>query len=347
MSNPVNAGGFLSTTPIKEANNTFKNCYYDKQATAMREWVAGDNKTVTGSTGIVGVLTSTTTKAGTGLASGSNGSGASKGFRGFTDNSKWVFTPEHYPQLAVFANASTANWLTAERADLVKAYSLASTATVFLNTWDTGYDWDNNGVRSANQLSYNRTLASTGKTNHKGHAESYDTVREIVSDAPVTSTANWEHMIPGGAPADWDNNGQADGHAMDISGSGGIVIQGPGMDWFKISETVNGQTGYRPIRLISYMRLDAGPDRLLTAGTSYNHRSDVSLTMMDKVTDNRVVACMTARYGPRPRPAATLAAASSGRCLPRSWREATRHPRTPGSTPRSGAPSRMPTAALW
>lgn len=285
LDNPVDIGGFFSTGSNAD-DSVSSNCYYDKQTTAMREWVSGKDKQLAG---VTGVLTTDTSDAGGHTVSGLTSQPGSQGFTGFSDDTQWYYQAEHYPQLNAFANATSSDWGTVERANLVRAYSKASTSTVFLNTWDEGYDWDDVGVRTKDVVSYDRELAATGKSDHKGNVLTYDTVREITTDAPVTSASSWVQMIQGGAPTDYDGDGTADGAAMDITGSGGIKIKSPGLDWWRIGETSGGQEGWRPIRLISYMDIDAGSDKTLKPGVIYDHRDDVSLTMMDKITDNLVV----------------------------------------------------------
>jgi len=284
LGNPVSVGGFAVSSGIPAIN-----CYYDKQTTAMREWVAGDAKTTSG---VTGVLTSTTGKAGTGLASGTVGGSSDLGFKGFSDNSQWAYTPEHYPQLAVFADASAAAWGSADRANAVKAWSLAATSTVFLDTWDKGYDWDADGVRSVDVQSYDRILSDAGKASHAGNRYTYDTVREIVTDFKATNigATDWSQMIPGGALTKVITSESTTpvGNSISISAGKGKVNT-PGLDWYKVSETVNGQTGYRPLRLIAYMNVEAGADKDVASGELYNHRSDVGLTMMDTITENLVV----------------------------------------------------------
>ena len=273
--NSTKQGGFAELSPSDSSR--WQNCYYDKQTSAMREWAAGDSRRVAG---VTGVLT-TDAKGATGLTSAPG----SSGFTGFGDNTLWSYQAEHYPQLNVFANASSADWGSPERAELVRAYSLASTSTVFLNTWDSGYDWDGNGVRTKDPVSYNRLVTK----DHKGEIGTYDTVRDITTDAPVTASASWSQMIPGGAPVDYDGDGTADGAAMDVSASAGIEVKSPGMDWWRIGAASGGQEGWRPIRLISYMDVDAGADAVKSPGQSYDHRADVELTMMDSITEDLVV----------------------------------------------------------
>ncbi|MDR1712921.1 MAG: prealbumin-like fold domain-containing protein [Coriobacteriales bacterium] len=290
LDDPQDVGGFISVsdTSIMKCLDAaaLNHCYYDKQTTAMREWTAGDARSLAG---ITGVLTSSCDKAGVGLASGGYGGSNDAGFSGFTDNSQWVYTAQHYPQLAVFANASAADWGSDARVASVQANSLASAATVFLDTWNSGYDWDDNGVRSLTENSYNRTLASTGKSDHKGNLLTYDTVREIVTDAPVTNTASWEQLIPGGAPVDENSDGVADARAMDVSAADGIQVLNPGMDWYRIREYSGSTSGSRPIRLIAFQRIEAGPDVTVAGGELYDHRRAVELTLMKSVTPNLVV----------------------------------------------------------
>ncbi len=441
LDGPENVGGFLSndysdiTSPsvrrIGVVNTSvLHHNYYDKQTTAMREWVTGDLKTLAG---VTGTLTTTTGKNGNGLASGTDPADATSGFTGFSDNTDWVFRAQHYPQLSVFTSASAANWKTQERADQVKAWSKASAATVQLNTWDEGYDWDENGVRSVDTISYDRTLASTGVGDHKGEQFTYDTVRDIVTNFRVTNVAanetQWNKLIAGGAktadslwftqnilpssisgsadynastkkqtlfdedaasyyrssakptvaapvqivfqlsspkaintyklqsstlantfdPKNWTFQGSNNGtswttldtqtdtvffernhsqlylfendteyayYRLSITANngaagvslaemeigmlnlqqGGIevengngVVNRPGIEWFRVYETHEEEVGYRPLRLLCLMNINAGQDKTVQAGEKYNHRSDVELIMLDTVSENLVV----------------------------------------------------------
>ena len=274
-----NVGGFVT---IKSNLHTYNNCYYDKQTTGMREWASGDQKTLSG---VTGLLTSTSTKSGAGMASGSNFG---------LSSTAWTHTAGHYPQLEVFASATAANWGSVTAASLVRAASSVSTATVFLNTWDEGYDWDNSGVRSADKVSYNRPQDGTP---HKADKYTYDTVREIISPFTVTNDGTWSELIPGGAKTKMKLVGALQGTESKnvvIAGGKGTVA-GPGMNWFSVTNA--GSTGNtplsRPLRLIGYMSIDAGNDRIGSSavpdGTRYNHRKGVTLTMMDEITDNLVV----------------------------------------------------------
>lgn len=276
VDNSTHQGGF--TTQIDAQPTTWTNCYYDKQTTAMREWTDGNRREVNG---VRGVLTSSTSKGGTGLASGTYGGADDKGFRGFSNNAEWVFTEEHYPQLAAFTNANSSGWISEEAANMAKAYSKASTATVFLDTWDNGYDWNTYGVRTSSKVSYDRA----GGFSHKGGSNTYDTVREIISPFEVTNTS-WTEMVSGGLNVS-DQEGITKDTIKISNGKG--KVNNPGMNWYQVSESVEGQTGYRPLRLIAYMMVDAGEDKDVEAGTLYNHREDVRMSMMDTITDNLVL----------------------------------------------------------
>jgi len=285
MNEVTGYGGFASG--IGAYPTTINNCYYDKQTTAMREWKAGNVRDGSAADilqmpNLKGVLTTDTDKAGTGLTSSPNSNGGGKNsFTGFSNsNSGWVFQPGYYPQLAVFVNSGVS---VAVKGDFQRAVSLASTATVFLETWDEGYDWNADGVRSATEQSYNRNV---GSDTHKGSQLTYDTVREIVSDFRVTPGTSWTQQIPGGAPA--QSSGGVHGDNIVISAPNG-TIKSPGLDWYDVSATVSGQTSKRPLRLVAYMLVDAGESKAVTSGEYYDHRDDVELTMMDTITDNLVV----------------------------------------------------------
>ncbi len=336
MSGPVNIGGFISSYGgmQREDNghnyadgkrlDAFSYCYYDKQTTAMRGWLAGDVNTemysgssVSNSLGkdaegnsdsIIGVLTTETDKEGSGLADGT----LPTHFSGNT----WIARTNYYPQLAVFANAGAGTW-GSEKAALVQAYSLASVSTVLLDTWDTGYDWDAYGIRSTgDELSYNRSYTS----DFKGNQYTYDTVRDIISDFTATGDGNmYTYMIVNGTdgkgayseivqqtvydqhvPGVGDQSGTYTGSVEIRNGDGSLYsgdINEPGVEWYRIARTTGGQTGWRPIRLIAYMHINAGDDRIydegdqqkLKNGDLYDHRDDVKLTVMNSLPENLVV----------------------------------------------------------
>ena len=284
-----NVGGFVTTK--NDELHAYTNCYYDKQTTAMREWAAGNTKNLPG---VTGLLTSTSPKnktganpKGNGMASGSNFGLGSAG---------WTYTAGHYPQLNVFADATPTDWGDKKVAPLVRAASSASTATVFLNTWDKGYDWDNSGVRSADKVSYNR---SPDGTLHRADKLTYDTVREIISPFTVTD-GTWKELITGGAKTKMklvDALQVTESKNVVIAGGKGTVA-GPGMNWFSVTNEdpqSSRASLSRPLRLVGYMSIDAGNDRTEAAknavkdGGTYDHRRGVTLTMMDEMTDNLVV----------------------------------------------------------
>lgn len=313
------------------------NCYYDKQTTAMREWVSGrfnsaydedddelnDNEY---DIAIMGVLTTDSEKFGTGLTSVPNtevethtedvDKDASTvdpeyGFIGFTSDSDWVYTTEeHYPELAVFANATSDGW---DNPELVKAYSLASTATVLLDTWDYGYTWDTDtGIRSDSKELYFGTY--DGLDDHVADRYTYDTVREVVSNSSITDTATFEEMIEGGiktqsymyADIEYDTdknitnkddldessyNGDA---AFDLDNdSDSLTVMAPGIDWYDITESSGDEVGSRPIRLISFMSVDAGYDQVLSADDLYDHKDDAYFTMIDTIKQNMIISLDT------------------------------------------------------
>gem|GEM_PF-2385873 len=313
---PASVGGFasmkhdLSRIVSNTANGSdalsvrIQYCYYDKQTTAMREWTVGTDKNYMAQSftdtnvssaynGVRGVLTSSTIKAGTGLASGSYGTISDLGFRGFSNNTLWSYQPQHYPQLRSHAAPTTGDgWLAKELAT-VEAWSKASTATVFLDTWKEGYEWDSNGVRTPEKTTWN---SRPGGTNHEGGIYTYDTVRDIITDFPVTKIAAndtaWTKQIPGGAPSwvsGWHGGFQTTDHIFINDDIGHVSIEHPGLDWYDVSEFVAGKKGHRPLRLISYMSVDAGEDQTIMSGDTYNHRLDVELAMMDNLKDNMVV----------------------------------------------------------
>lgn len=288
MDSPGSIGGFAAQKNM-HMTTTLSHCYYDKQTTAMREWITGDSKTLSGVTGVLTTDTQDSSGATIHGLVGQPGSAGEQGFTGFSDNSQWVYHDQHYPQLAVFANATASGWGDTDTANLVKAYSAASTATVFLNTWDKGYDWDETGVRTQSEVSYDRTNAA-GVT-HKGDVTTYDTVREITTDFTVSYSAEhqskWSELIAGGAKVNAD--GQIRNDTVDIDNQGHGTVTHPGMNWYQVEATVSGQTGYRPIRLIAFMTVDAGADKTVYSGVTYDHRDDVSLHMINTLVDNLVV----------------------------------------------------------
>lgn len=298
------------------------NCYYDKQTTAMREWVSGRyNSTDTThlyEIDITGVLTSDTDKYGTGLASGNVGTAHTDeddtsitdvefGFIGFTDDDDWTYTEEHYPQLDVFAEASADDWSNPE---LVQAYSLASTATVILDAWDYGYNWGEDGIRSDEKELYSGTFATLA--DHIGDRYTYDTVREVVSNASITDSATFTEIVDGGiltqsygddVEIEYDDSknilNKDELTATEYNGIKAftlnntadlLTVDAPGIDWYEIEEEVDEEIGSRPIRLISFMKVDAGEDQVFTAADTYDHKLDATFTMIDTLKENMVIS---------------------------------------------------------
>ena len=290
LSNPQDTGGF--SAKFSPSNSALTNCYYDKQTTAMREWASGNQKTLPG---VTGLLTSTSDKNKT--AANPNGYGMASGSDFGLGSAGWKYTIGHYPQLEVFATATAADWGGEAAASLVRAASSVSTATVFLNTWGEGYDWDNFGVRSSGKVDYNRDVADG--TLHKAGKLTYDTVREIISPFTVTD-GTWSELIPGGAKT------QMRAATLSSPATKNVVIKAdntgtvedPGLNWFSVTNADpqgSGASLSRPLRLIGYMSIDAGNNRTVAEsnavedGRTYDHRKGVTLTMMDEITDNLVV----------------------------------------------------------
>lgn len=340
--NTENVGGFVgydqtyANDDYPNAMNyttVYTNCYYDKQTTAMREWVSGRYNSADSDNpyeiDIIGVLTSDSDKYGTGLISepaeahtdvynedGSYVEDPEFGFIGFSVDADWVYTTEeHYPELSVFSNATDAESGSWANPELVEAYSLASTATVILDTWDYGYEWyedeDGNWVRTDTKVLYYGTY--DGLDDHLADRYTYDTVREIVSNASITSTATFTEMITGGIdtssywydeddPIEYDEDKEItnidDLIASDYDSEDtfylsntydSLTVTAPGIEWYDITESAGDETGSRPIRLISFMLVDAGDDQYLTASDYYDHKDDASFTMIDTIKQNMVI----------------------------------------------------------
>ena len=269
------AGGFVANFSDVV---TFTNCCYDKQTTAMREWVSGDRNTQKGQSinGITGVLTTSTEKGGGGLTDG-NGL---------------------YPQYWDFYNPK--NFGSDEKNNIVGANSRASVSTVHLDTWNEGYDWSDKGVRSPEKVSYNRTqeeaAASSLKDLSKAHMAdkyTYDTVRDIVSDFTLSEGASYTPIINGNAGAGITKK-KIDGTTETVTGPfdinvNKVAVKEPGLEWLSIGTTHGGKKASRPIRLTSLMQVEAGEDRTIKPGEKYDHRDGVELTSMEYVVSNMVV----------------------------------------------------------
>lgn len=329
----------LSSGSIVEVgkDDTATNCYYDKQTTAMREWVSGDHNPVNGATtadasvetSVVGVVTEgydidSTTHI-TGLADGV--SSGTNGFTGFSDDTQWEFKSGYYPQLEVFSNADAhkfspgaaagTGW-TDKQAIVAKEYALISTSTVFLDNWSTGYTWDSSGVRSADQISY-KALPTAGG-NHVAGQYTYDTVREMITDAYYSNSQDnaantllvslFTYIDSAGSSQIYNTikettegkytaSGSDEAtltHAFDVDTSvHRLSVLNPGMAWMGIFNTGTSSSGavnpdrYRPLRLVSSMKLEAGQDTDVYAGVNYNHREEVRLTAMRNVEADKVL----------------------------------------------------------
>ena len=257
-------GGFLGVNESAAGSSiSYTNCYYDKQTTAMREWTSGAAQVVAG---ITGLLTTDTNKSGFGLTHSTAPATTATGFKGFASgkgsngNSDWVFANALYPQLAVFANATTTTWLNQTAVSAVQACSEASASTVFCDTYEKNYD--NTAV-----------LPVT----------TYDTVRDLTQNVPMTtlSALVWQKIGVDGEPA--NPTVLLYGQTMSVvtltNGAGGYVATklAPGIQWLNVQATVGGQVGQRTLRLVPTANLQAGADQTLTAGSFYNHAEDVRM----------------------------------------------------------------------
>ena len=258
-------GGFYGavTDNTSSINVIFTSNYYDKQTTAMREWASGMSQTVAG---ITGVLTTDTNKSGFGLTHATAPNAGAAGFQGFASgngsagNADWVFASGLYPQLAVFANATASAWSSQAVADVVKAYSQASVSTVFCDTYEYRYD----GVTPM-------------------PATTYDTVRDLTQDVPMTAYSGtmWQKIAFAGLPA--NATVSLYGQTVPVltliqSGLQYTAFEhAPGIQWVNVQVTVNGQKGQRNLRLIPTANLDAGADQTVAAGSTYNHAEDMRL----------------------------------------------------------------------
>lgn len=278
-------GGFVRAI---DGSASFTNCYYDKQTTGMREWVTATANTEKGGSlpGVTGVLTTTTNKSGIGLTGDYTkaSSAFTEEFKGFSDNSVWEFVDGYYPQIGTLRWGET--FPEGSKNSLVKANSFASAATVYLDTWDSGYDWSNTGVRSKSEQAYARTKEDAfseskkdGYSAHVGYQYTYDTVREIVSDFQVTRTNTSFIPLLGKETVTIED------------GSG--TVNAPGVEWMSISSAAYTSglksIASRPIRLVSLMSVDAGVDKTLKVNEFYDHTKDARFTIVDKLTDDLIV----------------------------------------------------------
>ena len=240
------------------------NCYYDKQATGMREFGVGANVSVIPSASIgAGVLTEDSLE-GAGLTSTAPG-GA--GFPGFTSG-EWDYSAaDHYPELRAFKYATAATWGTQERADLVKAYSLSSTSTMLLDTWDYGLNRD------------------TGKIDVRGpmNSTTYDTVRDLTSSFTLTAdqVENWDRIGEQDSKTHNESKSIIAGETYDVlslKDTGGQYICDelvPGIEWLMVTCKVGTQEATRRVRVIPTASIEAGQSTVITE--LYDHADDVEL----------------------------------------------------------------------
>ncbi|MCL2486198.1 MAG: hypothetical protein FWE86_01180, partial [Oscillospiraceae bacterium] len=263
-------GGFVGDS----VGISYSNCYYDKQTTAMREWAGGaylngthSSPAGTTATGVLanvkGLLTTDTEKSGAGLA-------GTTPKPGLDSANGWVLSEDHYPQLDVFVNPTTftnTNWMTQQEMNaLVKAYSIASTSTVKLETWEEDYQGG--------------PLPAT----------TYDTVRDITHCFNMTSSNDVGWAKVGNGPR--LNNGS--GNSVTLYGRTFPIFTifkagadwcadnlAPGVEWLRVNAKVDGQTGTRSLRVCPTSNLYAG-ERTADVPTGqvpplYDHADDCRL----------------------------------------------------------------------
>ena len=275
-------GGF---TGEHEGKFQYKNCYYDKQTTAMKEWALGHPTTGSGWTSdtlqngsyaiydIKGVLTTNSGSNGKGLTGnptvGSNNASDgtnNRSFTGFTDNSQWVFEEGYYPQLKVFAQPTTftnTNWMSqTELNDLVKAYSKASVSTVYLNTWEKDF--------AGNALS----------------KDTYDTVRDLTTRFPMTSASNISWATVGNGPTLSNGTGNESNVYGQVRNVLELIQKGsqytvedfaPGIEWLRVNATVGNKVGTKALRICPTANITAGYSQAVIAGQTYDHANDMRM----------------------------------------------------------------------
>ena len=150
-------GGFIGSSSTID-NIKCKNCYYDMQTSGMREVAYGGTSSNCQLDGVKGVYTKSSENKGVIGLTTTTGNYAIN----MQNDNIWKYNEGYYPQLSFFANNSDT---------LKKNYSLASTATIFLNHYDNIMDESGNIV------------SSNSKT-------IYDTVRDITSSFEFTSKDN-------------------------------------------------------------------------------------------------------------------------------------------------------------
>ncbi|GEM_PF-2724238 len=141
------------------------NCCYDKQTTAMRERDIGNYNARTSLNGSVDTITGLYTLTST--QKNVKGLADTDGIMGSDD--VWLYKSGYYPQLNVFTSNNENNF--GSKAETARLYSQASTATVFLDHWDT-------------------IMNGAGDTVPTADTTIYDTVRDISSKFEFTSGGN-------------------------------------------------------------------------------------------------------------------------------------------------------------
>lgn len=214
-------GGFAGLANTS-GTYTFSNCLYDKQTTGSKENAIG-TKPHTEVNGLTGVLTKSLTQADLGPA-----------FAAKTGT---------YPQIVRFQNGSAADWgENQELASTAKAYSQASTSTVFL-------------FPSMNE----------GPAFNPG-TDDYDTVRRIRYAFPLTNdnmvqdgsldTAWWYYddggRFPNASPLNKDAkiitlSSDANDETMDDVS---VTSVATGIGWLRTESAYGGVTGSRNLRLV-------------------------------------------------------------------------------------------------
>ncbi|MDR0286416.1 MAG: hypothetical protein LBI03_01715 [Clostridiales bacterium] len=249
-------GGFTGSQTTTGMN--YKNCYYDKQTTAMREWATGAYQTMSG---ITGLLTKDTDKCGMGLTGTSPKPG-------LDTNNGWVLANDLYPQLGVFSDVAmienyftNTNWMSQTQLDnLIMAYSQASVSTVFCNTYEQNYD---------------KTSALPKAT--------YDTVRDLTQNVPMTpgSGTVWQKTAMSGNPA--EPTVSLYGNTYNVcellqNGDQFTAVNfAPGIQWLNVQVSFGDQVGQRNMRLVPTANLNVGASKAVAINSLYNHAEDVRM----------------------------------------------------------------------
>ncbi|MEG0276289.1 MAG: hypothetical protein RR630_04595 [Coprobacillus sp.] len=315
--NPT-VGGFIGS--FGAVNVTFKNSYYDKQTSAMREWESGktrdylevndevlNSQGLNNILGLKGVLTSDSKKFGNGLASQPKTGVAISdfdkvtGFTGFTDdalvssgssivkNPNWIYDGGNlnstlhncmYPQLKIFFENNN---------PLIRAFSYASVATVHEQVWD--------------KCTHDQELPLA----------TYDTIRDLTSRFTLTSYVD-NPKDTGTLDIDWKKNDVKTGiYGVQKSVIGLLdKVQNskynreywtadrfaPGIEWvkaeFKITQDGKEYVGSRRLRIIPTSNITPGSDQIdLSVGDTYNHAKDMYMAYSTAQRMSEVVPDIT------------------------------------------------------